>query len=454
MAISALGVGSGLDLTGLLDQLRVAERQKLQPITTQKTQEQAKISAYGRLQSGVDKFQKAVASLNDASLYSRLTTSVQGEGVAATAGADAVAGSYEVAVTQTARAGSLATTRIDNLDDPLTEAGGAIDLTFGDGSTHSVPLAEGSTLADIRDAINDDPNAGVTASIINDGSGNRLVLNSKESGADAGITDMAFTNLSAGVTLDKDVDTYQAGRDALLEINGIEVTSASNRVEGAIQGVTLDLDASAGGETATVTIEQDDGAVKEAVQEFVSAYNQMKSTIDRMTNVTGDADTAGDLVGDRTVRIIESRLSSNLIDSVAGGELSIMSQVGIQLNEKGRLELDEAKLDEMVANNPQGVADFFAGADEEAGMAGRLSGTLAQFLGSDGMIGSAIESSETRVDRLDSRYKRMEASIELTIERYRKQFGQLDSMIAQMNATSTYLGQQFDMLSAQLDRKT
>lgn len=448
MAISALGVGSGLDLNGLLDQLRSAERQKLQPIVEQRTQEQAKISAYGRLQTGLDKFQDAVSKLNGASFYQSMTTEVLGDGVNAIAGEDAVAGRYEVSVTQVAKAGSLASTRIDNLDDPLTDAGAAIDLTFGDGSTHSVALAEGSTLADIRDAINDDPDAGVTASIINDGTGNRLVLNSKESGADAGITNMAFTGLSGGVTLDEDAATHQAGRDASLEINGIAITSTSNSVEGAIQGVTLELDASAEGKTATVVIEQDSEALKEAVQEFVSAYNEMKSTIGRMTAVTGDPETAGELVGDRTVRTIQSRLSRDLGDLVAGGDIELFSQLGISLTPEGRLELDEAKLDEVIATNPQGLADFFAGDSEEAGMAGRLGATLDQVLDSEGILKRTIDSSEGRVERLEDRYQRTEESVERTVERYRTQFGQLDAMISRMNSTSAYLDQQFDMLSA------
>ncbi|GHE21054.1 flagellar filament capping protein FliD [Halomonas urumqiensis] len=454
-SISSLGVGSGLDLSGLLDQLRSAEREKLQPIVTQQSDEKAKISAFGRLQTALDGFQDAVAKLNDASLYSSLSTSVQGEGVMATAGADASPGRYEVSVTQSARGGSLATSRIDdiNLEDPLTDAGAQLTLTFGDGSTMPIDLAADSTLGDIRDTINATPDTGVTASIINDGTGNRLVLASSETGEAAAITDMTFTGLSVGATLAKDADTLRAGRDAELEINGIAITSPSNRVEGAIQGITLDLDDSASGQTSTVVVERDSDSLREAVTGFVSAYNEMKSTVGRMTAVTGDADTAGELVGDRTVRTIQTRLSRDLGESVLGGELELMSQVGISLTPNGRLELDQAKLDEAIAGNPQGVAGFFAGDSEAAGMAGRLSGTLEQVLGDSGMLKRSIESSETRIDNLGDRYARTERSIESTIDRYRTQFGQLDSMLAQMNSMSDYLTQQFSALDAQLGRK-
>ncbi|MCC5883224.1 MAG: flagellar filament capping protein FliD [Halomonas sp.] len=447
--ITSLGVGSGLDLSGLLNQLNAAERQKLKPIVAQKTQEQAKISAFGRLQSALTKFQDAVTKFNDPKLYQGLKSSVLGEGVKATAGAQASAGRYEVTVNHTARAGSVASVGVADPQQSLVGAGGdTLTLSFQGKDDVTIDLAEGSTLSAIRDAINADPDAGVTASIVNDGSANgyRLVLNSKETGAAQSVTGMEF----GSAALSEDTATRVAGRDAELSINNITISSSSNRVEGAIQGVTLELDAAAVGKTSTVVVERDNEALKEAVTGFVSAYNEMKSSIGRMTAVTGDAATAGELVGDRAVRTIESRLSRDLGALVQGGELTMMSQLGISLRPNGRLELDEAKLDETIASNPKALADFFAGDSKEGGMAGRLNGTLSQILGDDGLVKSSIKSSETRVSNLDDRFERMERSIDQTIERYRKQFGQLDGLIAQMNATSSYLTQQLDMLSMQM----
>lgn len=454
-SISSLGVGSGLDLSGLLDQLRSAERQKLQPITAQKTQEQGKISAYGRLQSGLSKLQDAVANLNDGGLYQSLSASVQGEGMTATTTEEASPGRYEVAVTHTARAGSLASMGVADLETTQIAAD-AIDpkltVTFGNDTTKDIALTPGATLEEIRDAVNADADAGVDASIIFDGTDHRLVLSSRESGADAGVKDMAFSGLEGGVTLAGDPDTHQAGRDALLDINGIEITSTTNTVEGAIQGVTLTLDPSASGETMSLVVERDRESVKEAVTAFVDAYNEMKSTVGRMTNVTGDAETAGELVGDRTVRNVESQLSRNLVDTVAGGDITMMSQLGISLQANGRLEMDADKLDEVMADNPQALVDFFAGDSEEAGMAGRLEGTLGRMLGDDGTVQSAISSSEVQVSSLERRYDRTEQSIERTIDRYRKQFSQLDGLIAQMNSVSSYLGQQLTMLNSQFNQ--
>lgn len=451
--ITALGVGSGLDLTGLLDQLRAAERQKLQPITAQRTQEQAKISAYGRLQSALNKFQDATAKLNDPKLYQGLTTQVRGDGMTASAGATATPGNYEVEVLNTARAGSVATTRVADSSAALAGPNASLELSFGDGSTRTVTFDEGATLVDMRNAINADADAGVNASIIFDGQGHRLVLSSRESGVDAGVTGVSFAGLADPGAIAEDTAARQAGRDAELKINGITITSATNRVEGAIQGVTLELTADSAGKTLGVTVQRDTDSLKEAVKGFVSAYNEMKSTIGRMTAAGSDATSAGELVGDRVVRSLESRLSRDLTDIVPGGDITMMSQLGISLRPNGRLELDESKLSEAIATNQQAVADFFAGDSKEAGLAGRLGDSMKRYLGDEGLIKSSITSSETRIDSLKARFERMETSIERSIERYRKQFSQLDMMMAQMNSMSAYLSQQFDIMNAQLGRR-
>lgn len=443
-SITALGVGSGLDLSGLVDQLKAAERQKLVPILEQQSAQKTKISAYGRLQSAMDRVQTSIAALNDASSFKQQKSTVTGEGVLATAGETANAGRYEITVSQLARAGSAASNSVA-LDQELTAADTAMTLNFGAGTTQSsydVNIAAGSTLTDVRDQINADKEAGVTASLVNDGTGYRLALSSKETGEDASLT--GFTGLAS---LTMDAATLRAGQDAELNVNGITITSKTNRVEEAIQGVTLDLTA-ASANPVTLVIERDEASLREAIDSFVSNYNEMKSTVGRMTAYNGEGEISGELVGDRTVRTIEDRLRRDITDNLGTGDISRLSQLGIAIDERGRLKVDEAKLDDAVANNPEGLSAFFAGETEEGGFAGRLNATLEAITAEEGIIQSSVNSAELRVDSLEERKLRMEASIERSTERYRKQFGQLDGMIAQMNSMSSYLSQQFDMLGA------
>jgi flagellar hook-associated protein 2 len=462
--ITSLGVGSGLDLTGLLDQLQEAERGKLAPITRQKEQQQDKISAYGQLQTSLNSFQDAVAKLNDPKLYQSLSANVRGDAIKASASASALPGSYRVEVSQLATSGTLASTRVTDRDTALDLQGAtAIRLGFGSGDSVDIDIAPGSSLSAIRDAINANKDAGVNATIINDGQGYRLALSSKNTGADASIASFSFVDTSQApeVTVAgpfaEDAATKRAGEDAALTVNGISISSANNQIEGAIQGVTLNLAelSIADGETATstVNVERDTLKQREAINGFVKAFNDLKGTIGKLTSFNGDSETAGELVGDSTVRTIESRLRSVLTGGVAGGELSTLNQLGITLQRDGTLEMDDGKISDLVANNPQALSDFFVGGEAGNGLAAQLDSTVERMLGDNGVVKLAISGAENRVKSLDERFERMEVTIERTISRYRTQFGQLDAMIAQMNSMSSYLTQQFDALDAQLGRK-
>jgi len=462
--ITSLGVGSGLDLTGLLDQLQEAERGKLAPITRQKEQQQDKISAYGQLQTSLNSFQDAVAKLNDPKLYQSLSANVRGDAIKATTSASALPGSYRVEVSQLATSGTLASTRVTDRDTALDLQGAtALRLEFGGADAVDIDIAPGSSLSAIRDAINANKDAGVNATIINDGQGYRLALSSKNTGADASIASFSFvdTSQSPEVTVAgpfaEDAATKRAGEDAALTVNGIAISSAKNQIEGAIQGVTLNLAelSIADGETATstVNVERDTLKQREAINGFVKAFNDLKGTIGKLTSFNGGSETAGELVGDSTVRTIESRLRSVLTGGVAGGELSTLNQLGITLQRDGTLEMDDDKISDLVANNPQALSDFFVGGEAGNGLAAQLDSTVERMLGDNGVVKLAISGAENRVKSLDERFERMEVTIERTISRYRTQFGQLDSMIAQMNSMSSYLTQQFEALDYQLGRK-
>lgn len=461
--ITSLGVGSGLDLTGLLDQLQEAERGKLAPITLQKKQQEAKISAYGQLQTSLDAFQDAVAKINDPKLYQSLSAKVRGEGITATTTADALPGSYRVEVSQLATSGTLASGRVDEKDQALDLQGAAsLKLTFGSGDSVDIAIAADSTLNEIRDAINANKDAGVNATIINDGEGYRLALSSKETGVEASIDSFSFVDATNAVVTGPFSEATEAGskrqgQDAALTVNGIAISSAKNQIEGAIQGVTLNLAelSIAEGETAssTVNIERDTLKQREAINGFVKAFNDLKGTVGKLTAFDSESGSAAVLLGDSAVRTIESRLRSALTSGVEGGELSTLSQLGITLQRDGTLKTDDAKLSDLVSNNPQALSAFFAGEETKSGLAGKLETSIKQMLGSNGVIKGAISGAENQVKSLDTRYERMEKSIESTISRYRSQFSQLDVMVAQMNSMSSYLTQQFDALDAQLGRK-
>lgn len=466
-SISALGIGSGLDLNGLLDQLNSAERGKLAPITQQKKAVQARISAYGRMQSALASFRDAATKLADPAHFRQVSSTVSGSAVTATSSTEAVAGRYDVVVTHLARAQSLASAGFDAADTDL--GAGTLTIAHGQGQTLEIALtADKSSLGDIRDAINAE-NAGVTASLVNDGGTSpwRLVLSTADTGTAAKVTAISFAHDADDVALETkfafDGATYDpdnppagavkqtvAAQDAAFTVNGLGIVSGSNTVEDAIQGVTLSL-AEEG--TSTVTVSRNESGVKDGVDNFVKAYNTLNSTLRGLSSYDAESGAAGALLGDSTLRSAQTQLRRELAALDETGAVGMLSDLGISVQLDGSLKVEGTELADLIAADPEALAVFFAGTEDDpsTGLAARIEARIAPMVDSDGLLERVADAQEEQVKSLDERYTRMEASIETTIARYREQFSQLDSMIASMNQTSGYLTQQFENLSGLFD---
>lgn len=454
-SIASLGIGSGLDLSGLLNQLTTAEQQKLTPISTQKAANTAKISAYGTLKSALSSLQDAVAKLADKTTYQALASNLSGTGITSAVTSSAIPGSYKITVNSLAQANSLATTGVA---DKTTALGtGDLTLTVGGASKTITIDSSNNTLEGIRDAINAQ-NTGLTASIVNTGDATnpyRLSLTSNTTGTASAIstslangTGTVASLFAAGAM----TETAQA-KDASLTVNGIAITSQSNTVEGALQGVTLNLsldalDSTGNAKTQTLTISRDTNSMKQAITTFVNAYNALDSTTDNLTAYDSKTQKAGQLLGDSTLSSIKNSLRNAMSASISGGTYSYLSDLGISLQLDGSLKIDTTKLDKAVSGDPSALSNFFAGTTSGAGFTTQISSALDNALGDQGSVTNAISGLQSANKRLDDRYTAMQDSINTTIDRYRTQFTQLDSLISQMNSTSTYLTQQFAALSS------
>lgn len=443
-SITSLGIGSGLDLNGLLTQLQQAERAKLEPIQEQIETEQAQISAYGQLQSALSAFQASAKALNEQDAFQSLSTSVEGGAVAAVSSNDAQPGQYDIQVDQLATAGSLVTERLDAQDVALVSGQQTLSFSLADGAIDPIVIEDGSTLNDMRYAINAQSDGRLSASIINDGEGYRLSVNATETGAAASIQSTNFSQILDANVATSDTQVVQAGQDAAFNVNGIDIVSATNRVEDAIQGVTLTL--SEANASTTLTVSQDSEAIREQITAFVDDYNALKNTIGSLTAYNPESDSAGELNGDSATRAVETTLRQALSRSLGGDGFNMLSDIGISLQLDGTLAIDDEQLDGIIANQPDQLMDFFAGTSSEDGMAGQISATIEQLVGPSGRLENAVSSSERRVSSLNDRFATTESRIDQTVERYRAQFAAMDSMVGQMNQTSAYLTQQLATL--------
>ncbi|PZP58710.1 MAG: flagellar hook protein FliD, partial [Azospira oryzae] len=402
MSLSSPGIGSNLDVNSLIAQLMALERRPLTLLQKREADYQARLSAVGTLKSALSQFQTAVAALAKPSRFAVYTATLSDPQVAtATAGKGSVAGVHSLEVTQLAQAQKLVS--VAQASTTATIGTGTLTIDFGTISGGSFDPATGkytgatftpsgaasktvtidaahASLAGIRDAINE-ANIGVTASIVNDGSGYRLVLASGTSGAAGSLRiavsgDAALANLLAHDPAGtQNLSERVTAKDARFTLDGIAITSASNTVTGALEGVTLTLTKTNAGTPATLTIAPDTASIRQGVESFVEAYNKLAKTLKDLGGYDPATGTAGVLQSDGITRLIESRLRSTLSAELVGlsGGYTALYSLGITSTTEGTLKVDTAKLEAAIQANPGGVAGLFAAT-------GKASDSLVRFV--------------------------------------------------------------------------
>ncbi|MCX8957661.1 flagellar filament capping protein FliD [Erwinia psidii] len=461
-----LGVGSGLDLSGMLDKLESTEKAALTPITQQQQSWTAKISGYGQLKSSLEQFQTANAKLTDSALFQATTATSSSSAISATTTEDAQAGQYSVSVSQLAQAQTLTSgiasdTKSQQGDSTVDSR--TLTVKLANGSHKDIKLTAAQTsLSGLQDAING-ADAGVTASVVKVADGSyRLSLTASETGTANAISSVSVAGddklenvigySSDGGGLTESV----AAQNAKLTVNDIEVESGSNTVSDALAGVTLDLNAVTSG-NQTVTVATDTDGAEQAVSDWVDSYNALVDTSTALTKFTSDdADTTdstqsssddgstGPLIGDATVRSVQRQLQSALNGNSGSDKLQSLAQVGITTDpQTGKLKLDKDALHTAIADSAQDVSDLFAGDGKTTGTATGMASQLTSALSENGSLGNAESSANSRLSSLQERYSEQSQRISNTMERYKKQFTQLDSVISQLNSTSSFLTQQF-----------
>ncbi|MEN3753937.1 flagellar filament capping protein FliD [Mangrovibacter yixingensis] len=468
--ISNLGVGSGLDLSTLYDNLQTAEETKLTTITDQQTKYQSQLSAYGKIQSALTTLQTATTALATSTTWNSTSVSSTNTAFSATTTSEATVGSYTLNVQQLAKAQVLMSGAFTSNSTQLGETTGTTrTLTISQADTDTpltVTLSDSDTsLQGIANAINN-ANGNVTATIVKaSDSDYRLMLTSKSTGADSAmtVTVTGDDTLQAAIGYDSSTSTgaltqQTAAQDAIVSVNGISVQRDTNTIDDALPGVTLTLSAvSTSDETLTISRATDDN--KTAITTWVNAYNSLQTTLASVTKyvaVDANSDSQstdnGALVGDSNVRFIKSQLSG-LLSTSQDGTYAIMAQLGItQDPTSGKLVIDDDKLTEALSDNPDAVSSYFIGDGETTGFATQLDTKLTNMLststGSEGMIQTAQDGINAILDSLSDRYDAMQASIDATMERYKTQFTALDTLMSQLSATSSYLTSLFSSSSS------
>lgn len=452
-SIVSTGIGSGLDIAGIVQQLVAAEGQPVDArISQQEARAQAKLSAFGSLKAALaDLRDKLDTMKTQTSFLARKAVSSNEEYFTATTSTDALPASYSLEVVQLAQTQKLTSGAF--IDSDTVVGTGTLTISIGASTSDIEITTENNTLAGIRDAINSaSDNPGIAATIVNADSGSYLILTSEETGVANAIT-VTQTGGDGGLSaleydpvggLNSMTETI-APQDALIRIDGLDVMSDTNTFAGAVQGVTISVLQESSGATATLAVENDEETVRQLVADFVESYNAMIDTFDNLTSYNAEADQAAPLLGDASIRGIRDQIRRALSDPVTDLEapFSMLRDVGVELQLDGKLTINDDELSVVLADDFVKFGQLFSTTD---GLATRLYELTDGYLETDGIIESRTQGLTTTIEGFADDREALNERLALLETRLLRQFNALDSLLAQLTSTSNFLTQQLGNL--------
>ena len=472
MTIQSLGVGSGLALDDLVQQLLEAERAPKDARLNEKEERiEAEISGLGQIKSKLSAFEDSVDELrSDADINGREPTitnpSEDDDVLSAEASNSALRGSYEITVEQLA-SGSRITTDdgafTSSTDAVLSTGAGSLTFDVGGSDSFTIDVTAGMTLTELREAINNaDDNFGVTANIIDTGTsaGPRLVYSSSETGEG---NDLVITNDTGAAELDRLSTTggtgnisaanIQSAQNAIAYIDGIEVQSESNEFENTIQNVSFEVnevspkDANGDLQATTLDIGYDKEGLEKKIRDFVENYNSLIDEINTLTRYgESELEEDGALAGDSLLRGIQTTMANIVGGNVSASSLGGLFQVGIEFNDDGKLEIGttdfglgtgEDRLEDALEDNFDEIAKLFT--DENEGIATRLYEFADEYTSYGGLISLREQTAKDNRDELYDERETLELRMQSYEDTLRSKYLNLDQTVAQLNQTSSAL---------------
>jgi flagellar hook-associated protein 2 len=448
MALTATGIGSGLDISNIVKVLVDAEKVPKEALFN-RTEDalKAKVSAIGTLKSEISKFQDALKKLQSGdTLSQRKISTGDSKFLTATSTSSAQSGSYSIQVERLAKAhkvGGAFTT-----DSAQTVGEGSLGFTVN-GKSFSVGVAATDSLTKIAANINAaSDNSGVNATVITSDSGSRIVFSSKKEGTDNQIALTATDNTGTGLNDmfgGANLTTLQAAQTSLVHIDGQAVTSQTNEVKNAIEGVTINLTSADLSATTTLSISQDDAAVKENIKGFVDSYNSLLTSIDKLSSYDAKTKVSGALQGDSMIRSLESQLRKMVSERVTvNGSETALYEIGLKTDRMGKLSIDSTKLDSSIKANMNDIQDLFT--TKDTGLANRFGDLANTYVKTGGIIDSGTKSYAATQTRLTADREAFSLKMSQLQARLSKQFNAMDLVVGSLNQQSAGLADRLNSL--------
>lgn len=441
MAISSAGIGSGLDVAKIVEQMVALEKSPLAKLEVKAEGIQTQISTYGEIKSLTSKLGDIVSKLTRDSAWNGVTISSSNSTITGAMTGIAAPGTYNIKVTQLAQAqttviggaGAVALAK-----DETMGASGNIKLKMG-AVEKEISVSSSDTLTKIATKINE-AEMGIQASVVTDVDGKeRLMLRSKETGTDKAFSveiDPALTKLGQSQT--------QAAANAKVELNGVELESSTNTFASTIPGMSFTV-SEVTTNAATITVKADTETMKKNIQEFVDAYNELNELLAKSTKYTEETKTAGVLQGDSATVSLQNSLRM-LTQGISGskGAFTRLADIGIQMQQGGKLSVDTSKLDKGLADL-ESLKGLFANKADSLGQGGGIAVNFKSFtdklLAFDGTLNTKTDSLERTLKSNSAEQEKVNKRAQTLETRLYQQYSALDVKMSSLNALSAYVTQ-------------
>ena len=463
MGLSSTGIGSQLPVEEIVSKLVALEKQPLASLTKEASSMQTQLSVFSQVKSLTSTLSDSAAKLAKSSAWDgMLASSSNSAAVSVNVSGTTSATSFGIGVQQLARGQSVASSVIEGLPGAGSmsiELGKWNGAAFEPGTeaAKNVSVDATDSLSDIASKING-ANAGVTATVLRDASGERLLMRSSTTGEESGfrinvtedagapgLSRLAF-DPAAAPTVGMAANTAQYGQNAKATINGIEVQSKTNTFTDTIPGLSFTA-SQVTTAPVEVSVAADTEGMKKNIQDFVNAYNALNDLLSKSTAYDAETKTAGALQGDSTSVGLQNAMRSLIASTAEGaGAFTRLADIGIDIKKGGKLEVSATKLDEAL-KDPAALKAMFAtstgGAGSAAdGLAVKVENLTAKMLGFEGLISNKSDAINASLKRNSSDQDKVNARAAMFETRLRAQYMALDVKMGSLNGLSAYIGQQ------------
>lgn len=493
MAVSSVGIGSGLDVESIVSQLVALEKQPIKTLEAKATVIESKISTYGEIKSLTDSLNAAVRDLTLDRTWNTVKISSSSSSTAnATMTGSAAAGSYNVDVVSLAQSQTSVSTKF--AADAVMGTAGVMRVQIGDPQnpasevkTVDLNVSETDTLQKLAEKINGDATLSKTviASVITDSAGQQqLMVRARATGESSqfavsfGSRQVTQEEINAassvvlGATVTQDMvnahstlkqgdlkpvtdgglaqmaatggfKVTQVAQNAHIKLNGVELESDSNSFAETIPGLAISVSA-VGNSLLTVT--QDKDAIQSSIQKFVDAYNALNDLLTTSTKYTEETKAAGVLQGDSSTVSLQNalRMLTQGIANNATGAFNRLSDAGISMQQGGKLNVDATKL-ATALNDVDSLKDMFAAKSDTLGNGGGIAVNFKTFtdelLAYEGTLNNKTDSLEKQIKLNKTEVEKVETRAETVEARLRKQYTALDVKMASLGSLSSYVEQ-------------